>query len=70
MAVDFLRAQCRRDQPLRRPVQRPSERQAAAERIQYLSSYDTLTGLPNRALFADRLTRHCSPPAASSGARR
>ena len=32
-----------------------SERQAAAERIQYLSSYDTLTGLPNRALFADRL---------------
>ena len=25
------------------------ERQAAAERIQYLSSYDTLTGLPNRA---------------------
>jgi CheY-like chemotaxis protein/PAS domain-containing protein len=52
MAVDFLRAQCRRDQPLR-PVQRPSERQAAAERIQYLSSYDTLTGLPNRALFAD-----------------
>ncbi len=32
-----------------------SERQAAAERIQYLSSYDTLTGLPNRALFSDRL---------------
>src|SRR5574343_523873 len=32
-----------------------SERQAAAERIQYLSSYDTLTSLPNRALFSDRL---------------
>jgi len=32
-----------------------SERQAAAERIQYLSSYDTLTELPNRNLFADRL---------------
>jgi len=32
-----------------------SERQAAAERIQYLSSYDPLTNLPNRTLFADRL---------------
>ena len=32
-----------------------SERQAAAERIQYLSSYDPLTNLPNRNLFADRL---------------
>ncbi|HLO65226.1 MAG TPA: EAL domain-containing protein [Azonexus sp.] len=32
-----------------------SERREAAERIQYLSSYDSLTGLPNRSLFADRL---------------
>ena len=32
-----------------------SERKAAAERIQYLSSYDTLTELPNRHLFDDRL---------------
>jgi len=32
-----------------------TERREAAERIQYLSSYDTLTGLPNRSLFADRL---------------
>ena len=32
-----------------------SERKAAAERIQYLSSYDTLTALPNRNLFGDRL---------------
>ncbi|MBS1161576.1 MAG: response regulator receiver modulated diguanylate cyclase/phosphodiesterase with sensor(s) [Proteobacteria bacterium] len=32
-----------------------SERKAAAERIQYLASYDTLTELPNRNLFADRL---------------
>ncbi|MBL8428858.1 MAG: EAL domain-containing protein [Dechloromonas sp.] len=32
-----------------------SERQTAAERIQYLSSYDPLTNLPNRSLFADRL---------------
>ena len=32
-----------------------SERQSAAERIQYLSSYDPLTNLPNRNLFADRL---------------
>lgn len=34
-----------------------SERKAAAERIQYLSSFDHLTGLPNRALFADRLAQ-------------
>lgn len=32
-----------------------SERKAAAERIQYLSSYDPLTNLPNRNLFGDRL---------------
>lgn len=32
-----------------------SERKSAAERIQFLASYDTLTGLPNRSLFADRL---------------
>ncbi|WP_162888746.1 EAL domain-containing protein [Dechloromonas sp. HYN0024] len=32
-----------------------SERHAAAERIQYLSSFDPLTKLPNRSLFADRL---------------
>ena len=32
-----------------------SERKAAAERIQYLSSFDPLTDLPNRSLFADRL---------------
>ena len=34
-----------------------SERKAAAERIQYLSSYDPLTNLPNRNLFADRLAQ-------------
>ncbi len=34
-----------------------SERAAAAERIQYLSSYDPLTNLPNRNLFADRLNQ-------------
>jgi diguanylate cyclase (GGDEF)-like protein/PAS domain S-box-containing protein len=32
-----------------------SERHAAAERIQYLSSFDPLTKLPNRSLFSDRL---------------
>ncbi|MBS1143183.1 MAG: hypothetical protein H6R14_589 [Proteobacteria bacterium] len=32
-----------------------SERHAAAERIQYLSSFDPLTNLPNRSLFVDRL---------------
>jgi diguanylate cyclase (GGDEF)-like protein/PAS domain S-box-containing protein len=34
-----------------------SEREAAAERIQYLSSYDPLTKLANRNLFADRLNQ-------------
>lgn len=34
-----------------------SEREAAAERIQYLSSYDPLTNLPNRNLFTDRLAQ-------------
>lgn len=32
-----------------------SERQQAAERIRYLSSFDPLTDLPNRNLFTDRL---------------
>ncbi|MDD2742864.1 MAG: EAL domain-containing protein [Rhodocyclaceae bacterium] len=34
-----------------------SEREAAAERIQYLSSFDPLTNLPNRNLFTDRLAQ-------------
>ena len=34
-----------------------SEREAAAEHIQYLSSYDPLTNLPNRNLFTDRLNQ-------------
>ncbi|UCH52572.1 MAG: EAL domain-containing protein [Pseudomonadota bacterium] len=32
-----------------------SERMAAQERMQYLAQHDVLTGLPNRALFLDRL---------------
>lgn len=34
-----------------------SEREAAAERIQYLSSFDPLTNLPNRNLLTDRLNQ-------------
>lgn len=34
-----------------------SERKEAATRIQYLATYDPLTDLPNRGLFADRLTQ-------------
>ena len=32
-----------------------TERQAAQDRVAYLANYDSLTGLPNRALFRDRL---------------
>ena len=32
-----------------------TERQAAQDRMAYLANYDSLTGLPNRALFRDRL---------------
>lgn len=32
-----------------------SELKAAEEKLSYLASYDSLTGLPNRALFLDRL---------------
>ncbi len=32
-----------------------SERKMAEERIQHLAHFDTLTGLPNRTLFSDRL---------------
>jgi diguanylate cyclase (GGDEF)-like protein/PAS domain S-box-containing protein len=38
-------------------VQDVTERKTSEERIQYLAYYDALTGLPNRALFEDRL-RH------------
>jgi GGDEF domain-containing protein len=36
------------------------ERKAAAERIQYLAYYDSLTGLPNRRMFGELLTRSIS----------
>ena len=34
-----------------------TERKAAEERIQYLAYYDALTGLPNRTLLKDRLSK-------------
>ena len=34
-----------------------TERQAAQDRMAYLANYDSLTGLPNRALFRDRLAQ-------------
>jgi diguanylate cyclase (GGDEF)-like protein/PAS domain S-box-containing protein len=41
-----------------------SERKNAEEQIRYLGQHDLLTGLPNRALFADRLTQSISFAAA------
>jgi diguanylate cyclase (GGDEF)-like protein/PAS domain S-box-containing protein len=41
-----------------------SERKHAEEQIRYLGQHDLLTGLPNRALFADRLTQTISFAAA------
>jgi GGDEF domain-containing protein len=41
-----------------------TERKVAQERVQYLAYYDDLTGLPNRTLLQDRLTK------ALAGARR
>jgi len=38
-------------------VQDITERKAAERQVQYLAYYDALTGLPNRALFRDRLTK-------------
>ena len=34
-----------------------TERKVAEERVQFLAFYDALTGLPNRTLFQDRLTK-------------
>jgi len=34
-----------------------TERHRLEERLAYLASYDTLTGLPNRSLFSDRLAQ-------------
>lgn len=36
---------------------RIAEREQSAERLTHLASYDTLTGLPNRTLFHDRLAQ-------------
>jgi diguanylate cyclase (GGDEF)-like protein/PAS domain S-box-containing protein len=37
-----------------------SERKSAEERIQWLAHFDTLTGLPNRSLFTDRINHAIS----------
>ncbi|MBS4097166.1 MAG: EAL domain-containing protein [Sulfuricella sp.] len=39
-----------------------TEHEQAARQLDYLSNYDTLTGLPNRVLFQDRLIRAIEHP--------
>jgi diguanylate cyclase (GGDEF)-like protein/PAS domain S-box-containing protein len=44
-----------------------TERKASDERIRTLALYDTLTGLPNRTLFADRLNQALAAAARTGG---
>ncbi|MDH5546540.1 MAG: EAL domain-containing protein [Gammaproteobacteria bacterium] len=44
-----------------------TERKESEERLLYLANYDSLTGLPNRALFRDRLRRAIARAQRNSG---
>ena len=45
-----------------------TERKLAEERLLHLAQFDALTGLPNRELFHDRLSRRWRRPSATTGA--
>ena len=46
-------------------IDKEIQRRQAEERLAFLAQYDVLTGLPNRALFYDRLRRRSAAPNAS-----
>lgn len=58
---NFKRLPSAINRELRDSIRRREQRQAEA-RIHYLANYDALTGLPNRTLFAEKLSQYLASP--------
>jgi predicted signal transduction protein with EAL and GGDEF domain len=67
--VEVLARQTQADGAVRRifAIRDLRERRAAEQRITYLAHFDTLTGLPNRASFQDRLENDIAAASARNG---